>query len=125
MVRNLRPSAECLFVQILNNPWFTTEPYKVNKKMQLKGGHVIAARGMLGLSQGELAQSVGVALITISRFEKGERIPGDGTLDKIRAELEKRGIEFGNGTGISVRLNYEKAAEYARLVSVTQPDSKQ
>lgn len=82
--------------------------------MQMTGNQVTAARGLLGISQIELAAQVGVAAQTIFRFEKGLRIPGSGTLDKIRAELERRGIEFTNGTGIGVRLNFEKAAEYAR-----------
>lgn len=82
--------------------------------MQMTGNQVTAARGLLGISQIELAAQVGVAPQTIFRFEKGLRIPGSNTLEKIRTELERRGIEFTNGTGIGVRLNYEKAAEFAR-----------
>ncbi len=82
--------------------------------MQLSAGHVIAARGLLGLSQKELAGIVGVATKTIVRFEQGERVPGTATLAKIQAELESRGIEFTNGTGTGVRLDHAKAAEFVR-----------
>ena len=34
-------------------------------------------------------------------------------MEKIKTELEKRGIEFLNGTGIGVRLDYERAEKYA------------
>ena len=87
---------------------------KSSRKMQLTGGHVIAARGLLGLSQGELAAAVGIAEKTILRFEKGDRVPSAVTLDKIQAELERRGIEFSNGTGTGVRLDHAKAAEFVR-----------
>lgn len=91
--------------------------------MKLTAGHVIAARGLLGLSQEELAESIGRNPQTISRFEKGERVPGDAILDKIREELEKRGIEFTNGTGTGVRLDHAKAAAYSRSVAQTRKDS--
>lgn len=91
--------------------------------MQLTGGHVMAARALLGLSQGELAAAVGIAEKTVLRFEKGDRVPGAGTLDKIQAELERRGIEFSNGTGTGVRLNHAKAAEFTRLTSLSRTES--
>lgn len=49
------------------------------------------------------------------RFETDEGLVDAANLDKILAELERRGIEFTNGTGIGVRLNFEKAA-FARAV---------
>jgi hypothetical protein len=35
-------------------------------------------------------------------------------MEKIATELLKRGIEFTNGTGIGLRLDFEKAKQYRR-----------
>ncbi len=77
---------------------------------------------MLGITQAELAAAIGVAMQTIFRFEAGLGAPRPSTMAKIQAELEHRGIEFTNGTGIGIRLNYEKAAQYARLSATVEPD---
>lgn len=53
-----------------------------------------AARGWLGLSQGELAKAAGVSLSTVRDFEKGRRVPIGNNLSAIRAALEGRGIRF-------------------------------
>ena len=89
--------------------------------MKLSGSQVTAARGLLGVTQAELAAAAGVAEITIFRFEAGQAEPQRANLEKIRSELQRRGIEFLNGDsppspgqGIGVRLNYDKAAEFAR-----------
>lgn len=91
--------------------------------MQITAGHVIAARGLLGLSQTELAAVVGIAEKTILRFEKGDRVPSAATLGKIQAELERRGIEFSNGTGTGVRLDHAKAAAFARTASLARKEA--
>lgn len=76
-----------------------------------------AARDLLGISQGELASAVGVALTTVARFEVGDTMPHASTLTKIVSELQRRGIEFTNGDGIGVRLSFAKAEAAARLGS--------
>lgn len=70
---------------------------------------------MLGLTQAELATAAGVAMHTVFRFESGQAEPQRANLEKILAELDRRGIEFTNGTGTGVRLNHAKAAEFANL----------
>ena len=82
--------------------------------MKFSGKQVTAARNLLGITQGELASAVGMALETVSRFERGEVEPRRESLHRIGAELERRGIEFTNGTGTGVRLDHAKAAEFAR-----------
>lgn len=89
--------------------------------MKISGKQVKAARDLLGITQGELGQATGLALNTISNFEAGRADPYQVSLDKIVAELERRGIEFTNGTGIGVRLNYEKAATFARAEKSSAP----
>jgi transcriptional regulator with XRE-family HTH domain len=60
------------------------------------GSQIRAARGLLGWSASELAEHAEVTLRTIQRFETVEGVPPNrsGTLDKVRAALEARGIEF-------------------------------
>ena len=82
--------------------------------MKLSGKQVAAARELLGISQTDLATAAGLARLTVSRFEAGAAALKPTTLNLIQAELERRGIEFSNGTGIGVRLNFEKAAEFVR-----------
>jgi transcriptional regulator with XRE-family HTH domain len=68
-----------------------------------------AARSLLGWSQTELAKQAGLSLPTVKRVE---RESGDGpnvsdeARNKLRAALEKAGIEFiaENGGGPGVRL---------------------
>ena len=92
-------------------------PAKSRIIMKITGSQVTAARDLLKITQAELAEASGVATQTVRRFEADEALPQRANLEKILAELERRGIEFTNGTGIGVRLNFEKAAAFARLSS--------
>ena len=87
--------------------------------MKISGNQITAARGLLGITQAELAEAAGLSMETIFKFEAGKSYPYASSLAKIVGELERRGIEFTNGTGTGVRLNHAKAAEYAR--STAQP----
>ena len=82
--------------------------------MKISGAQIKAARDLLKITQPELAEATGVAERTIRRFETDEDIPKPANLEKIVSELERRGIEFTNGSGMGVRLNFEKAAQYSR-----------
>lgn len=94
------------------------------QKMKIAGSQILAARDLLGLTQSELATAAGVSEKTIQNFEAGKSDPYPATLEKIKAELERRGIEFTNGDhppsrghGYGVRLNLDKAADFARTPS--------
>lgn len=65
-----------------------------------------AARALLGLEQGEVAEAAGIARATLIDFEKGQREPRLGTVKAIQSALEARGIVFipENGGGPGVRL---------------------
>lgn len=91
--------------------------------MKISGPQVAAARELLRLTQAELAAAIGVSLQTIFRFEAGKHDPYPATEAKIRGELERRGIEFSNGDGAGVRINYAKAAEFARLARSSRNES--
>src|SRR5262249_54174465 len=87
---------------------------RIKIQMQISGRQVTAARNLLGITQEELADAVGVERTSIARFEAGLATPWRKNLEKNQNELEGRGIDFINGEGPGVRLNVARAAEYAR-----------
>ncbi len=79
---------------------------KVNKKMKLVPEHVVAARGMLRMSQADLAKVSGVSENTINNFEGGRTSSlREETLWRIQTALEERGIIFHNGGRPTVTLD--------------------
>ena len=66
--------------------------------------HVAAARGLLQMTQAELAAAAGVHENTIRRFEANTHIPRPSRLNAIRDALERRGILFLNHGSPGVRL---------------------
>ena len=89
--------------------------------MKVSGKQVAAARELLGITQAELGHAVGVSRLAIDRFENGRSEPYPRNLAKICDELERRGIEFTNGDGIGVRLNFAKAEAFARSQVKLEP----
>jgi len=77
--------------------------------MLLKTGNQLrAARVLVGLTQGELAERCGLHLNSISAMEKrGAEFLTSGldTINKVVRALESLGIEFTNGEAIGVRLH--------------------
>lgn len=73
---------------------------------------VKAARALLAWSQGDLASASGVSEPTIARLESEDGPVGGRpeTGDKLRAALEKAGVEFieENGGGAGVRMKKRK-----------------
>ncbi len=74
-----------------------------------------AARGLVGLSQSQLAEISGVALSTIRRMESSEvRLRGNAeSIWKVQQALEDAGVVFidenGGGPGVRLRDRVEKA----------------
>lgn len=62
----------------------------------ISSSQIRAARGMLGISAAELANLAGVTWKTVQRFEAVNGIPPSrsGTLERVKAALEEKGIEF-------------------------------
>ena len=79
--------------------------------MSLSPAQCRAARALLQISQGDLAESSKVAKATIANFEIGKRDPYARTLDDLKHDLETRGVEFipENGGGAGVRLRKVEA----------------
>ena len=75
----------------------------------ITAGQVKAARALLGLSQGELAELANLGIATVKRVEVASELRGAATtIWKIRAALESAGIEFiaaeaGRGPGVRLR----------------------
>jgi transcriptional regulator with XRE-family HTH domain len=78
----------------------------------LSSGQIRGARAILRLGQAQLAEAAGISLETVKRIEsmEGELKIRLDTLTKIKAALEKAGIEFiaENGGGAGVRLRKAK-----------------
>ena len=93
--------------------------------MKVSGKQVTAARDLLGITQAELAEAAELNRETIINFEAGKANPQTRSLEKIIGELERRGIEFTNGDGAGVRINYAKAAEFARQSGQARKETDQ
>lgn len=65
-----------------------------------------AARGLLGWSQGELADKARVGRSTVADFERGSRIPVRNNLLALVQALQGAGVMFvpSNGAGCGVRF---------------------
>jgi transcriptional regulator with XRE-family HTH domain len=65
-----------------------------------------AARGLLEITQSQLARAADLGLSTVVDFEKERRLVSLGAVEAIRAALERAGIEFidENGGGEGLRL---------------------
>ena len=75
-------------------------------------GQCKAARALLELTQGELADAATLGLSTIVDFEKQRRQVSVVAIRAIRHPLAARGIEFidenGGGPGVRLRKRHQK-----------------
>ncbi|MGA2312461.1 MAG: helix-turn-helix transcriptional regulator [Xanthobacteraceae bacterium] len=58
-----------------------------------------AARGLLEITQSQLAHAANLGLSTVVDFEKERRQVSPGAVEAIRTALERAGIEFINENG--------------------------
>lgn len=63
-----------------------------------------AARALLDWSRSKLGEKAGYSLPTVQRIEKGGANVSDEVREKLKAALEKAGVEFTNGDAPGVRL---------------------
>lgn len=73
-----------------------------------------AARGLIDLTQTDLAKRAGLSLSTVVDFERERRIVSDDAIEAMRKALEKMGVEFiepARGKGHGVRLTAPKARQ--------------
>ncbi len=81
----------------------------------IEAAQVRAARALIGWSQTKLAETAGVPLSIVERFEAGapDHI-ADEAVAKMRAALEAAGVVFipKNGGGAGVRIRKGRESEY-------------
>jgi transcriptional regulator with XRE-family HTH domain len=63
-----------------------------------------AARALLGLTQSGLGEAAGLGLSTVVDFEKERRAVSSEAVAALQAALERKGVEFTNGSRPGVRL---------------------
>jgi transcriptional regulator with XRE-family HTH domain len=81
----------------------------------VEAAQVRAARALIGWSQTKLAETAGVSLSIVERFEAGAPEPvADEAIAKMRAALEAVGVVFipKNGGGAGVRMRKGRESEY-------------
>lgn len=70
---------------------------------QLSGHSCVAARGLLNISQEELASLAGISLSSLRRFEQGEKV-SDYVSDRVLKALRAEGVQFiGSGSAPELR----------------------
>ena len=68
--------------------------------MRIVPKQIVAAMGLAGLNQDELASLAGIGRNTISRILNEQTTPSDDTLRLIKSALEQKGIEFIGNIGV-------------------------
>ena len=86
--------------------------------MRISAEQLIAARGLLRLTQADVAAGGDMHVETIRRFEAGLHRPRPATLDAIRTLLESWGIEFQEQRRPGVRYHPDRDR---RRLSRTEP----
>lgn len=73
--------------------------------MAISGNQVVAARGLIRISQEELAQKVGIAKSTLVRFEREEGEARPAVRDSIETALRDMGVDFIGDFGVQIKKN--------------------
>ena len=71
--------------------------------MSMTAAQCRAARGLLNISQTDLAGLSGVSLRTITSFEAERRQMISANLNAVQTALERAGIEFIGDTGVQLK----------------------
>lgn len=69
----------------------------------ITGRQIRGARGLLGISQEELANFAGLTKQGISKIEDGSVQPREGTIADIKRVFNDRGIEFTDNQGVRLK----------------------
>lgn len=88
--------------------------------INLSSNQVRAARAMLHMEQGDLAQTADVSIVTIRRLEAEETYPrvAPTTVEGVRRALERAGAEFIPG-GVRRRMQPDAAALFEDLRAIS------
>lgn len=80
------------------------------EKARIFGRQLVAARGLLDMTQATLAEIVGLPAPHLAKIEAGTVQARPATVTKLREAIESRGVEFTNGSNPGVRFMSEKPA---------------
>jgi transcriptional regulator with XRE-family HTH domain len=99
-----------------------------DRRLRMTGEQCRAARGLLGLSQKDLAAKAAVFPRTVQDFEAGARQPLSQTLAVLQNVLEDAGVEFipenGGGEGVRFRDRREARKSAPDIASDASPPTK-
>jgi transcriptional regulator with XRE-family HTH domain len=70
----------------------------------IKAFQIRAARGLVNMTQAELAAAAGLSVATLNNIEREVADPRASTLEAIQRALETRGVVFTNGDEPGVKL---------------------
>jgi len=81
-----------------------------------------AARGLISLTQTELAKAAGLGQSTVIDFEKERRVVSDQAISAMVAALEAAGVEFisENGGGAGVRLRRKGGQTFSEYLAIAE-----
>lgn len=71
--------------------------------MPISSQQIRAGRGLLNMSQRELADKASISLNSLNNIERGIAHPKEETLLSIKSTLEENGVEFLEGHGVRMR----------------------
>ena len=82
------------------------------KNVEMRPSQCRAARALLDITQGRLAELAGMGLSTVVDFEKGRRKVSEEALRAMQGALNRAGVEFidenGGGPGVRLRKGQKK-----------------
>lgn len=75
-----------------------------SEKAIIFGRQLVAARGLLKLTQAQLAEASDIAQQHLAKIEAGLMVARPATVAKLRDAIERQGVEFTNGSNPGVRF---------------------
>ena len=79
-----------------------------SEKALIFGRQLVAARGLLKLTQAQLAEAADVGQQHLAKIEAGLMVARPTTVAKLRDAIEHRGVEFTNGGNPGVRFKSDR-----------------
>ena len=104
-MRHCRDSGENPNIKLLDHSLIKKSTSAIS---ELTPAQCRAARGLVDMTQIDLANAASVTKNVIIDFEKGRRVPTRNNLAAIQRVLEEAGVEFTNGDAPGVRLRKKK-----------------
>lgn len=82
-----------------------------SEKALIFGRQLVAARGLLKLTQAQLAEAADIGQQHLAKIEAGLMVARVATVAKLRDAIERHGVEFTNGGNPGVRFKSGRPIE--------------